>query len=58
MLEDQCPQHKAEVQQPITLRTAFGGIAEVNNAQNHDSKGPLSALSGPSLQTIRVILVT
>ena len=38
--------HIAVVQQPITQRTAFGGIAEVNNAQNHDSKGPQSANEG------------
>ena len=33
----------AEVQQPITQRTAYGAIAEVNNALNHDSNGPQSA---------------
>ena len=33
----------AEVQQPITLRTASGSEAEVKNAQYHDSKSPESA---------------
>ena len=35
--------HKAVVQQPITRRSAFGGIADLKNAENHDSEGPVSA---------------
>ena len=47
-LGDVCYGSTAEVQQPITQRTAYGGIADEKSARNPDSKGPGSARSGHS----------